>query len=49
MCYVTANDRQQPTCVDDKISGGYIAKPKNETTASLKPLYAILRLYWFLS
>ena len=42
MCCITAHDKQQPTYVDDLISVGGIAMPKNETTAALQSLDATL-------
>ena len=35
MCSITAHDKQQPTYVDEKISDGGKAIPKNSTTAAL--------------
>ena len=43
MCYITANDKQHPTYVDDANSGGGRAIPKNATTAALKILYTTLK------
>ena len=42
MCYMTAHYRQQSKYVDNSISSGGIAIPKNATTASLKSLGATL-------
>ena len=38
MYSITAHDKKQPTYVDDAISGGNIAIPKNSTTSSLQTL-----------
>ena len=35
MCSITAHDNQQPTYVNDEISGGGREIPKNATTAAL--------------
>ena len=42
ICCITANDKQQPTYVDDARSFGGISITKNATTASLEPLIATL-------
>ena len=36
MCYITEHDKQKPTYVDKKRSGGGRAIPKNTTTATLE-------------
>ena len=42
ICYITANDRQQPIYVDDEISAGGRTIPKNATTSEIKSLCATL-------
>ena len=46
MCYIISHDKQQPTYVDDEISGGGIPITKNATTESLEALGDILNFIY---
>ena len=46
MCYIISHDKQQPTYVDDEISGGGIPITNNKTTESLEALGDILNFIY---
>ena len=46
MCYITVNNKQQPTYVDDTISGGGWVIPENATTEALQSLGATLNFIY---
>ena len=47
MCSIDAYEKQQPSSVDDSISGGGNAPPSNSTTESLVSLSATINFIYF--